>query len=420
MTVSSGSRRKLFTKDIVVPAIWASFRKLDPRVQIRNPVMFVVEVGSVITTGIFLADLFRGRTDSLWFTGVVALFLWLTVVFANFAEAVAEGRGRAQANALRATRSEMTARRLGEDGAEERVPAAHLRPGDMVVCEAGDLIPGDGDVVDGVASVERVGHHGGVGAGHPGVRRRPQRRHRRHAGAERPDRGAHHPGARRQLPRPHDHPRRGHRAAQDAQRDRAEHPHRRPDDRLPGRDRDPAPLGQLRRQRRLGDRADRAPRVAHPDDDRRAAVGDRDRRHRPPRAAQRARPERPGGRGGRRRGHPAARQDRHDHAGQPPGDRVHPGRRRVRARARGGCPALVPGRRDPRGTLDRRAREGALRPARAHRGRSRPRVHPLQRGDADERRPDERHLHPQGGGRCGDGLGGWARRGGPRRPRADR
>jgi K+-transporting ATPase ATPase B chain len=154
MTVTSRPRRKLFTKDIMVPALWASFRKLDPRVQIRNPVMFVVEVGSAITTGIFLADLFRGRTDSLWFTGVVALWLWLTVLFANLAEAVAEGRGKAQANALRATQSEMMARRLGESGREESVPAAHLRPGDMVVCEAGDLIPGDGDVVEGVASVD--------------------------------------------------------------------------------------------------------------------------------------------------------------------------------------------------------------------------------------------------------------------------
>jgi K+-transporting ATPase ATPase B chain len=153
MTMTSRPRRKLFTRDIVVPAIWASFRKLDPRVQIHNPVMFVVEVGSVITTGIFIADLVRGRTDSLWFTGVVALVLWLTVLFANFAEAVAEGRGRAQANALRATRSEMRARRL-EGGVEETIPAADLRPGDVVVCEAGDLIPGDGDVIDGVASVD--------------------------------------------------------------------------------------------------------------------------------------------------------------------------------------------------------------------------------------------------------------------------
>ena len=154
MTVSSRPRRKLFTKDIVVPAIWASFRKLDPRVQLRNPVMFVVEVGSVITTGIFLSDLFRGRLDGLWFTGVVAFWLWLTVVFANLAEAIAEGRGKAQANALRATRSEMTARRLDENGREETIPAAHLSRGDLVVCEAGDLIPGDGDVIEGVASVD--------------------------------------------------------------------------------------------------------------------------------------------------------------------------------------------------------------------------------------------------------------------------
>ena len=114
----TATRRKLFTRDIVVPAIWASFRKLDPRVQVRNPVMFVVEVGSAITTGIFVADLVRGRTEDLWFTGVVALWLWLTVLFANFAEAVAEGRGKAQANALRATQSEMMARRLAEGGRE--------------------------------------------------------------------------------------------------------------------------------------------------------------------------------------------------------------------------------------------------------------------------------------------------------------
>jgi K+-transporting ATPase ATPase B chain len=146
--------RKLFTRDIVLPAIWASVRKLDPRVQVRNPVMFVVEVGSVITTGIFMVDLVRGRTDGLWFTGVVALWLWLTVLFANFAEAVAEGRGKAQAGALRATRREMTARRLDAAGGEEVVPASSLRPGDLVVCEAGDQIPGDGEVIEGVASVD--------------------------------------------------------------------------------------------------------------------------------------------------------------------------------------------------------------------------------------------------------------------------
>jgi K+-transporting ATPase ATPase B chain len=147
-------KRPLFTRDTTIPALWASLRKLDPRVQIRNPVMFVVEVGSAITTGIFLADAFRGRTDTLWFTGVVALWLWLTVLFANFAEAVAEGRGKAQAEALRATRSQLEARRLGSGGVEERVPAADLRPGDRVVAEVGDLIPADGEVIEGVASVD--------------------------------------------------------------------------------------------------------------------------------------------------------------------------------------------------------------------------------------------------------------------------
>jgi K+-transporting ATPase ATPase B chain len=142
----------LLDREILVPAIWDSFRKLDPRWMARNPVMFVVEVGAVITTIAFVGGLFRSGTDEL-FTGQVAVWLWFTVLFANFAEAVAEGRGKAQAASLRRTRSELVARRL-TDGREDRVPAPQLRKGDRVVCEAGDLIPGDGTVVEGIASVD--------------------------------------------------------------------------------------------------------------------------------------------------------------------------------------------------------------------------------------------------------------------------
>ena len=134
-----------------VTLLWRSlpdaFRKLDPRRMWRNPVMFVVEIGSVLTTVLFVRD------PSL-FAGSIAVWLWLTVVFANLAEAVAEGRGKAQAAALRATRTETTARRLSADGREEQVPGTQLVPGDRVVVEAGQVIPGDGEVVDGVASVD--------------------------------------------------------------------------------------------------------------------------------------------------------------------------------------------------------------------------------------------------------------------------
>src|SRR5215468_1860261 len=131
----------LWDPGILVPAIVDSFRKLDPRWQARNPVMFVVEVGSVITTIAYVAGLFQQGSNEL-FVGQIAIWLWFTVLFANFAEAVAEGRGKAQAASLRRTRSELTARRL-VDGREERIPASQLRKGDQVVCEAGDLIPGD-------------------------------------------------------------------------------------------------------------------------------------------------------------------------------------------------------------------------------------------------------------------------------------
>jgi K+-transporting ATPase ATPase B chain len=129
-----------------------SLRKLDVRIQIRNPVMFIVEAGSVITTAIWVRELLSGSGTPL-FTGQVAAWLWFTVLFANFAEAMAEGRGKAQAAALRRTRSETTALRL-RDGARETVAATLLRTGDVVRVEAGQIIPGDGEIIEGVASVD--------------------------------------------------------------------------------------------------------------------------------------------------------------------------------------------------------------------------------------------------------------------------
>ena len=138
------------------PAIWDSFRKLTPRHVIKNPVMFVVEIGSVLTSLILLRDLFAPTPGSqpLWFTFNVSFWLWFTVVFANFAEAVAEGRGKAQAATLRKMRKETNARRLVNGSREETVPASALRKGDTVVVEAGEIIPGDGDVIQGIASVD--------------------------------------------------------------------------------------------------------------------------------------------------------------------------------------------------------------------------------------------------------------------------
>jgi potassium-transporting ATPase ATP-binding subunit len=144
----------IFSREIVAGAVRDSFPKLDPRLQLENPVMLIVELGSVITTGIFVLDLARGHTGSLWFVAAIAVWLWLTVLFANFAEAVAEGRGKAQANALRATRTTTTAHRRLESGALEDVPAPELQRGDVVVVVAGDVIPADGEIVEGVGSVD--------------------------------------------------------------------------------------------------------------------------------------------------------------------------------------------------------------------------------------------------------------------------
>jgi K+-transporting ATPase ATPase B chain len=145
---------KLLTRELASQAVRDSVAKLDPRHQARNPVMFIVEMGSVITTGIAIIAAVRGQGSTLWFTAVIAVWLWLTVLFANFAEAIAEGRGKAQADALRATRTTTLAhRRSGADSIED-VPAAELQRGDTVVVSAGEVIPADGDVIEGAGSVD--------------------------------------------------------------------------------------------------------------------------------------------------------------------------------------------------------------------------------------------------------------------------
>jgi len=147
--------RKLFEGPIVRRALAEALRKLHPRLVAKNPVMFVVEVGSVLTTYLLLRSLFTGGQDLL-FNGQVALWLWFTVLFANFAEAMAEGRGKAQADSLRKTRQETLARLVsdGKRKTERMVNASELRKGDVVVVNAGEVIPGDGEVIEGIASVD--------------------------------------------------------------------------------------------------------------------------------------------------------------------------------------------------------------------------------------------------------------------------
>jgi K+-transporting ATPase ATPase B chain len=145
---------KLIEPQLLGRAVIDSFVKLNPRTLMRNPVMFVVGIGSVLATIIFFRDLADESTNQNVFAGLVALFLWFTVLFANFAEAVAEGRGKAQADTLRKTRSETVAHRRRPDGTLEDVPSTALNVGDEVVVGAGQVIPSDGDVIDGIASVD--------------------------------------------------------------------------------------------------------------------------------------------------------------------------------------------------------------------------------------------------------------------------
>ncbi|HEY4777623.1 MAG TPA: potassium-transporting ATPase subunit KdpB [Candidatus Acidoferrales bacterium] len=154
MTITSTPGKKsLWTSGIIGVAVKDSFVKLNPRTLMKNPVMFVVEVGSVVTSVELVSDLLR-HNDNFGFELQITLWLWFTVLFANFAEAMAEGRGKAQAETLRKARLETMAKRMKPDGLLEEVPGSKLRVGDLVVISAGEFIPGDGEVVVGVASVD--------------------------------------------------------------------------------------------------------------------------------------------------------------------------------------------------------------------------------------------------------------------------
>src|SRR6202453_216997 len=152
-TKTSSKEKSRWGQDIVVEAVWDSFVKLNPKTLAANPVMFVVEVGATLTS----IDLARGvvqHSHGFGFSLQITLWLWFTVLFANFAEAMAEGRGKAQAEALRKSRADTMARRLKQDGSIESVPGAKLRAGDLVMVTAGEFVPGDGEVIEGVASVD--------------------------------------------------------------------------------------------------------------------------------------------------------------------------------------------------------------------------------------------------------------------------
>ena len=146
----------IFEPELLRQALLDSLKKLNPLSLWRNPVMFLVEIGSIITTISFFAGLFFKSGEPSWFIGTVSLWLWLTVIFSTFAESLAEGRGKARAESLRKTRTEVMAKRLGDPGSKEKyelVPSGNLHKGDYILVEAGEIIPGDGEVVEGAALV---------------------------------------------------------------------------------------------------------------------------------------------------------------------------------------------------------------------------------------------------------------------------
>src|SRR5437868_1220533 len=151
--MSDKKNKAIWDVRIVRRAVWDSLVKLDPRKMMGNPVMFVVEVGSALTSALLIRDALH-HPGEFGFNLQITLWLWFTVLFANFAEAMAEGRGKAQADTLRKARAETIANRLAADGAVEKIPSSKLRTGDLVLVSAGEFIPSDGEIIEGVASVD--------------------------------------------------------------------------------------------------------------------------------------------------------------------------------------------------------------------------------------------------------------------------
>ena len=389
----------LFDARIVIPAIGSAFVKLDPRVLMKNPVMFVLEVVSVLTTVILVRDIVT-MAGNVGFEFQIVLWLWFTVLFANFAEAIAEGRGKAQADALRRTRTETQAKLLiGTDRRNfRRVPGTNLRVGDVVVVEAGDTIPSDGEVVEGIASVNEAAI---TGESAPVIRESGGDRSAVTGGTQ---------------------------VLSDWIKVRiTAAPGSTFIDRMiklvEGAERQKTPNEIALNILLVGltiifvfATATIPSYVAYaggaisvvvlaalfvtldPDHDRRAAVGDRHRRDGPPGTLQCAGDVRPRGRGRRRRRHAPAGQDRHHYSRQPAGDRIqaHPGRERTGPRGRGA--ARFTGRRDSGGAFHRRPCEGKIRHPGPRSRRAARQFHPVHGAEPDERGRGRQLLGAQGRG----------------------
>ena len=154
--MSKNRKQTMITPEIMRQAVAGAFTKLDPRYMMKNPVMFVVEIGFVISLVLSFAPGLLGDTtpNARVYNSIVSAILFVTVLFANFAESVAEGRGKAQAASLKKTKKDTQARLLGADGGERMVPSSELKKGDVVMVSAGGVIPGDGEVIEGIASVD--------------------------------------------------------------------------------------------------------------------------------------------------------------------------------------------------------------------------------------------------------------------------